>query len=617
MLQLDGLSLRVGTRVLIESQTLRTPHRARIGLVGHNGAGKSSLLRLIRGELSPDEGQFALAGKPKIASMSQDTPALDCSALDHLLDVHLQFRSLERALEDSPEDPSLHSQFNDIEGWSQPAKAAELLAGLGFDQARQAQPVKALSGGWRMRLNLARALFQSSEMLLLDEPTNHLDIDAITWLEKVLMRYPGTLVLVAHDRAFLDSVCSHVLALDNQALKLYVGGYSDFEKQRAAEIERQAAEQSKTDRKRAHLQSFVDRFKAKASKAKQAQSRVKAMEKLVVSAAVRSRSPLNFNIPSSDKLSTPLVAGTDLSLGYPDKTIVTGAHLSLNPGDRVGLLGVNGAGKSTLVKTLVGRLKPLNGTLHPGQNTRMGYFAQEQMETLDPKSFPLQELMRIAPEARELDLRKYLGGWGFGAERIDQPITALSGGERARLALSLIAWTKPNLLILDEPTNHLDLDARAALAEALVEFPGALLLVSHDRHLLETTCDDLWSIKGGELSVWTQPLSQWADDTVSDGATETAENSLKEQRRQRAAQRTQLAPLTRALKKAEDNLEKAQAALDDLDAKLADPERFSQQTPEQHTQDAKQRSLLVDALDQAEMRWMEAAEALESAQGDA
>ncbi|QGG79047.1 ATP-binding cassette domain-containing protein [Litorivicinus lipolyticus] len=614
MLQLDSLTLRVGTRVLIDQQTLRTPHRARIGLIGHNGAGKSSLLRLIRGELSADSGHFGLAGKPVIASMAQETPALECSALDHLLDTNREFRELEKRMAEAPDDANLHTRFNDIEGWSQPAKAAELLAGLGFSQDRQAQPVSALSGGWRMRLNLARALFQASELLLLDEPTNHLDIDAITWLEKVLARYPGTLVLVAHDRAFLDSVCSHVLALDDQQLKLYTGGYSEFERQRAAEIERQSAEQAKTDRKRAHLQSFVDRFKAKASKAKQAQSRVKAMEKLVVSAAVRSRSPLNFNIPSSDKLSTPLVAGSDLTLGYPDADIVRGAHLSLNPGDRVGLLGVNGAGKSTLVKTLVGKLKPKSGTLHPGQNTKMGYFAQEQLDTLRADSVPLAELVRIAPNARELELRNFLGGWGFGADRIDQPITALSGGERARLALSLIAWQKPNLLILDEPTNHLDLDARAALAEALVEFPGALLLVSHDRHLLETTCDQLWSLRGGTLSVWTHALEDWVDDSPRQGSpSATSDNSQKEQRRNRAAQRTQLAPLRKALKSAEGEMEKLQVQLKRIDQSQAEPGYFTDTPLAQQTEDGQARARLLDALDDAEMVWLEASEALEDA----
>ena len=614
MLQLDSLTLRVGTRVLIDQQTLRTPHRARIGLIGHNGAGKSSLLRLIRGELSADSGHFGLAGKPVIASMAQETPALECSALDHLLDTNREFRELERRMAEAPDDANLHTRFNDIEGWSQPAKAAELLAGLGFDQDRQAQPVSALSGGWRMRLNLARALFQASELLLLDEPTNHLDIDAITWLEKVLARYPGTLVLVAHDRAFLDSVCSHVLALDDQQLKLYSGGYSEFERQRAAEIERQSAEQAKTNRKRAHLQSFVDRFKAKASKAKQAQSRVKAMEKLVVSAAVRSRSPLNFNIPSSDKLSTPLVAGSDLTLGYPDADIVRGAHLSLNPGDRVGLLGVNGAGKSTLVKTLVGKLKPKAGTLHPGQNTKMGYFAQEQLDTLRADSVPLAELVRIAPTTRELELRNFLGGWGFGADRIDQPITALSGGERARLALSLIAWQKPNLLILDEPTNHLDLDARAALAEALVEFPGALLLVSHDRHLLETTCDQLWSLRGGTLSVWTQALEDWVDDSPRQGSqSTTSDNSQKEQRRNRAAQRTQLAPLRKAVKSAEGEMEKLQVQLKRIDQTQAEPGYFTDTPLAQQTEHGQARARLLDALDDAEMVWLEASEALEDA----
>ena len=614
MLQFHALSLRVGGRLLIDEQSLRCPNPSRLGLIGQNGAGKSSLLRLIRGEHAPDAGDFALAGKPHIASMAQDTPALTLPVIEHLLDAYPEFRRLERALEHAPEDAALHTAFADIEGWSQRARGAELLAGLGFDQTRQQQPVSDLSGGWRMRLNLARALILPSDLLLLDEPTNHLDIDAIAWLEKTLLRYQGTLVIVAHDRQFLDNLCTHILALEDQQLKLYTGGYSDFERQRAAEIERAAAEQVKTDKKRAHLQSFVDRFKAKASKAKQAQSRVKAMEKLVVASAVRARSSLDFSIPSSEKLSTPLVAGTDLSIGHDQTAIVADAHLALNPGDRIGLLGANGAGKSTLVKTLVGRLKPIGGTLHSGQNTKIGYFAQEQLDILTAENTPLMEMISAAPTDREQDLRNYLGGWGFSNERVDQPIASLSGGERARLALALIAHQKPNLLILDEPTNHLDLDARAALAEALVAFPGALLLVSHDRHLIETTCDELWSIRGGQLSPFKEPLSDWQPEAGSKSASTPTENSQKEQRKARAATRAQLAPLTRALKKAEATLENAQTALEAMDATLAEASYFTDTSPEQQAADAKTRAERVAALEAAELDWMEAAEALEAAQ---
>ena len=614
MLQFHALSLRIGGRLLIDEQSLRCPNPSRLGLVGHNGAGKSSLLKLIRGEVAPDSGDFSLGGKPVIASMAQDTPSLSMPVIEHLLDAYPEFRRLEKALDQAPEDPALHAAFGDIEGWSQRARAAELLAGLGFDGERQAQSVSALSGGWRMRLNLARALILPSDLLLLDEPTNHLDIDAIAWLEKTLLRYQGTLVIVAHDRQFLDNLCTHIIALDNQQLKMYTGGYSDFERQRAAEIERAAAEQIKTDKKRAHLQSFVDRFKAKASKAKQAQSRVKAMEKLVVASAVRATSNLNFAIPCQDKLSTPLVAGTDLTLGYGNTAIVSGAHMALNPGDRVGLLGANGAGKSTLVKTLVGRIKPIAGTLHAGQNTSVGYFAQEQLDILTAENTPLMEMISAAPESREQDLRNYLGGWGFSNERVDQPISSLSGGERARLALGLIAHRQPNLLILDEPTNHLDLDARAALAEALVEFPGALLLVSHDRHLIETTCDELWSIRGGELAPFTQPLNEWQPESLGKTSTSVNANNQKEQRKARAATRAQLAPLTRAVKKAEQTLDQAQQALALLDSEMHDPEYYQSKPIEEQSADGKRRALLAEAVDEAEMAWLEAAEALDAAQ---
>ena len=614
MLQFHALSLRIGGRLLIDEQSLRCPNPSRLGLVGHNGAGKSSLLKLIRGEVAPDSGDFSLGGKPVIASMAQDTPSLSMPVIEHLLDAYPEFRRLEKALDQAPEDPALHAAFGDIEGWSQRARAAELLAGLGFDGERQAQSVSALSGGWRMRLNLARALILPSDLLLLDEPTNHLDIDAIAWLEKTLLRYQGTLVIVAHDRQFLDNLCTHIIALDNQQLKMYTGGYSDFERQRAAEIERAAAEQIKTDKKRAHLQSFVDRFKAKASKAKQAQSRVKAMEKLVVASAVRATSNLNFAIPCQDKLSTPLVAGTDLTLGYGDTAIVSGAHMALNPGDRVGLLGANGAGKSTLVKTLVGRIKPIAGTLHAGQNTSVGYFAQEQLDILTAENTPLMEMISAAPESREQDLRNYLGGWGFSNERVDQPISSLSGGERARLALGLIAHRQPNLLILDEPTNHLDLDARAALAEALVEFPGALLLVSHDRHLIETTCDELWSIRGGELAPFTQPLNEWQPESLGKTSTSVNANNQKEQRKARAATRGLLAPLNRAVNKAEQTLDQAQQALALLDSEMHDPEYYQSKPIEEQSADGKRRALLAEAVDEAEMAWLEAAEALDAAQ---
>ena len=338
------------------------------------------------------------------------------------------------------------------------------------------------------------------------------------------------------------------------------------------------------------------------------------MEKLVVASAVRATSNLDFSIPSQEKLSTPLVAGTDLVLGYGQTPVVQGVHMALNPGDRVGLLGTNGAGKSTLVKTLVQQIKPLDGTLHAGQNTAIGYFAQEQLDILHAENTPLGTLISAAPEAREQDLRNFLGGWGFSNERVDQRIDSLSGGERARLALALIAWQKPNLLILDEPTNHLDLHARAALAEALVEFPGALLLVSHDRHLIETTCDELWSIRRGELTPFNQPLSEWQPEPVIKADSAENTNSQKAQRKARAASRAQLAPLTRALKKAEQALEQAQEALDQMDSTLADPDYFSQTDPTQQAQDAKTRAQLVEQLEEREMEWMEAAEALEAAQ---
>ncbi len=505
MLQLDHLSLRRGPRLLIDDASAQIHPGQRVGLTGANGTGKSSLFALILGEFGPDAGSLQLPKDWVIAHVAQHTPADARPAIDYALDGDAELRHIEAQLieaeqaDDGHRLGQLHERMDHIGGYQARARAARLLHGLGFKPGEEERPVSDFSGGWRMRLNLAKALMCRSDLLLLDEPTNHLDLDAVIWLEDWLKRYPGTLLLISHDRDFLDNVVTQVAHIEQGRLTLYTGNYTAFERARAERLANQQAAFEKQQREISHMQAFVDRFRAKATKARQAQSRLKALERMTVIAPAHVDSPFHFAFKPPAKNPRPLLRLDEAAAGYGDTAIFSDARFSLNPGDRVGLLGPNGAGKSTLIKLLAGDLTPLAGERLAAQDLAIGYFAQHQLEQLHPAHSALEHLQQLDPKASEQSLRDFIGGFGFNGDRATCPVAPFSGGEKARLVLALLVYQKPNLLLLDEPTNHLDLEMRLALAEALQDFAGAMVIVSHDRHLLRVTCDQLVLVHGGRV----------------------------------------------------------------------------------------------------------------------
>ena len=533
MISFRNFALRRGERLLLSEVDLALHAGYRIGVVGRNGAGKSSLFAALMGELEPDRGDIDLPGKARIASVAQETPHLPDPALDFVLSgdaaVHaaVQAEANAFASEDWEAVAEAHHRLEELNGYDASARAGKLLHGLGFPADTHAKPVSDFSGGWRVRLNVARALMTPSDLLLLDEPTNHLDLDAVVWLEEWLKRYPGTLLVISHDREFLDNVTTHTLHLHEGRAKLYVGGYTDFERQRAEHLRQQQIAHEKEQAERAHLQKFIDRFKAKASKARQAQSRMKRLAKLAGTEAVRAERALHIDFPEPLRLPNSLLSLNEVDCGYPAHSgggvgatgvatsvaptvILKSVDFGLEAGDRIGLLGVNGAGKSTLVKTLVGELTPLSGERKAHPDLRIGYFAQHTVESLIAGTTPLDHLRTLAPEVPNQELRDFLGKWNFPGDRAFEVIDTFSGGEKARLALALIAWRRPNLLLLDEPTNHLDLDMREALAEALSDFDGAIVMVSHDRHLIGLVCDGYWRVHDGVVEPFDGDLDDYA-----------------------------------------------------------------------------------------------------------
>ena len=513
MLNIQGLTVARGSRTLIGGAQAQLFPGQKAGLIGSNGCGKSSLFALLRGELQAEAGEAAMPPAWVVAHVAQETPALDCTALDYALDGDREYRSIQQALEveqDGNELAELYQRFGEIDGYSAPARAQRLLAGLGFSQEASLRPVASFSGGWRMRLNLAQALMCRSDLLLLDEPTNHLDLDAVLWLETYLREWPGTVLVIAHDRDFLDAVVDQVWHVDAGKLTVYSGNFSRFERTRAEQLANQQSLYERQQRAVAHLQSYIDRFRAKATKARQAQSRIKALERLELVAAVRADQDFDFSFPLPSGSPSPLLVLDRCAAGYGDKVVLSNITLTLMPGARIGLLGRNGAGKSTLVKLLTGEAPPLAGERIEGRGLQVGYFAQHQLESLDGEASPLLHLRRIDGRAREQQLRDFLGGFRFSGERVDQAVDGLSGGERARLALALICWTRPNLLILDEPTNHLDMSMRDALTFALQEYEGAVVLVSHDRQLVRSSVEDLFLVEDGEVSVFDGDLDDYA-----------------------------------------------------------------------------------------------------------
>src|SRR5689334_20851979 len=515
MLRITSLVLARGTKRLFDNASLTLHDRHKAALVGANGSGKSSLFAAIRGELHPDAGTIDRPPRWTLAHVAQETPAVPTPAIDYVLDGDTELRDIERALEVSGHDGAklaeMHHRYEEIGGYGAKARAATLLAGLGFSEMQQAQPVETFSGGWRMRLNLAQALMCRSDLLLLDEPTNHLDLDAIIWLEDWLRRYPGTLIVISHDRDFLDGVVKAIVHIDQKKLRRYTGDYSSFETQRAQAVVLAQAQIEKQTRERAHLQSFIDRFRAKATKARQAQSRMKMLAKMEDLAPLHVAAPFSFEFRDPERSPDPLLVLEDVEAGYPAKRVLSAVTLSLRANERIGLLGVNGAGKSTLVKTIAGVLPVLGGSATFNKGLEIGYFAQHQVEMLRDDESPLWHLRRMAPQAREQDLRNYLGSFNFPGDMATDPVANFSGGEKARLALALIVWQRPNLLLLDEPTNHLDLETREALTVALAQFEGTLVLVSHDRHLLRATTEKLLIVANRTLAEFDGDLDDYRD----------------------------------------------------------------------------------------------------------
>jgi ATP-binding cassette, subfamily F, member 3 len=642
VIRFNQFSLARGTKPLFNETSFTLNPGEKVGLIGANGAGKSTLFAVLRGELHADAGDFSLPPSWRIAHVAQETPAVERTALDYALDGDAALREIEAriaaasAAHDGAAEAEAHAAFADADGYTAPARGEALLLGLGFTLEQTRAPVASFSGGWRMRLNLAQALMCRSDLLLLDEPTNHLDLDAIVWLEDWLHRYPGTLVVISHDREFLDSVCNVTLHLENQQIKRYGGNYSQFEILRAQQLALQQSAYEKQQRTVAHLQSFIDRFKAKATKARQAQSRVKALEKMELIAPAHASSPFTFEFRTPDSAPNPMLVMEDVRCGYraedgSEIPIVEQVTLSIQNGQRIGLLGANGQGKSTLIKTLAGTLAPLSGDIRTGKGLQIGYFAQHQLETLRPDDSPLQHLARLAPNTREQELRDFLGGFNFPGEMATAPIAPFSGGEKARLALALIIWQKPNLLLLDEPTNHLDLETRHALTMALAQFEGTLIVVSHDRHLLRATTDQFMLVAKHRLQPFDGDLDDYRDwllqhaaeqraalkpDAAANGdGTADAGVNRKEQRRQEAEMRQKLAHLKKPLQAKIGKIEKEMDALNaekgTLDAFVADPASYESAQKTRLTDAIRRQAEVQARLDALEADWLDAHDELE------
>ncbi len=623
MIIFRDFSLRRGVKLLFDELQLTINPGQKVGIVGANGCGKSSLFSVLRGELSQDTGTLDLPSKWVIAHVAQETPALELPAIDYVLNGDRELRAVEKQLEeaqaqhDGMKEATLHAHYDAIGGYTAKSRAAQLLYGLGFTPEQQLQPVRAFSGGWRMRLNLAQALMCRSDLLLLDEPTNHLDLDAVLWFEQWLKQYQGTLLLISHDRDFLDNTVDGIAHVENQGITYYAGDYSAFERQRAAKLALQQAAFEKQQREIAHIQKFVDRFRYKASKARQAQSRLKALERMETISAAHIDSPFNFEFPEPEKMPQLLLSLEDIAIGYQaEKPVLAKINLRILAGVRWGLLGVNGAGKSTFIKLLAGELAPLSGVYQRGDGLKIGYFAQHQLEQLDPHATPLLHLQRINPNASEQNIRGFLGGFNFQGDMATSSIEPFSGGEKARLALAAIVWQRPNLLLLDEPTNHLDLEMRHALALALQDYQGALIVVSHDRHLLRTTTDQFVLVAQqrvkmfeGDLEDYRQLLLSTPQPTNNTGSANAATTAPAPAKKNPQLQREQRKPLQNRLRQLEKEMEKLTAEKTKLEQSLAEPEIYSD--PIKAKQLAQQQTQVSNQLAKVEEEWLEVSEQLE------
>ena len=633
MLRITNLTLARGAKRLLEGANLTIHTGHKVGLVGSNGCGKSSLFAAIRLELLPDAGSIALPPSWTIAHVAQETPAVPVPAIDYVLDGDRELREIEAALAAAERDHALdgvaladlHHRFDEIGGYSSRARAATLLAGLGFPESRHTDAVPSFSGGWRMRLNLAQALMCRSDLLLLDEPTNHLDLDAVLWLEDWLAKYPGTLLLITHDRDFLDGVVDVIVHVNARKLTSYTGNYAQFELGRAQQLALQQASYVKQQRQVAHLHSFIDRFRAKATKAKQAQSRIKALERMELIAAAHVDSPFEFTFPPVAAAARQLILLEHATLGYEGKPpVLAQVDWGILSGDRIGLLGPNGAGKSTLLKAIAGTLPPRAGKRATAQNLRLGYFAQHQVEQLREEYSPLWHLRQIEPDAREQELRDFLGGFDFRGDMASSAVGRFSGGEKARLTLALIVRQKPNLLLLDEPTNHLDIEMREALTEALQDFGGALVVVAHDRHLLRATTDVLWLVADGKIALFDGDLDDYRDWVLSlrrrervepEAGVAAAPVDRKAQKREEAAARQRLADARRPLASRQTAIEREMAGYnrerEQLDAWLAAPDAYSETMKDELKAKVARQGEVTWQLARLETEWLELVEALE------
>ena len=631
VIHLRNVRLRRGPEPLLDSATASILRGEKVGIVGRNGSGKSSLLALIKGELTPDQGNLEIPGGLTFAAVTQELPDSDRPVIEHVIDGDITLRRCEQILAEAEcrEDGIQHAQaladFDQLGGYTARSRAAALLDGLGFDSKRIDQPIKEFSGGLRMRANLAKALMCPSDVLLLDEPTNHLDLDAVLWLERWLQSYPGTLLLVSHDRDFLDAVINRVLHVSLGTLSAYSGNFSDFETQRAARLAQQQAQNEKIRREADHVRSFVERFRAKASKARQAQSRLKWLERLPTLVTQRVEHTFDWQFLEPRKLPVPLVSLDRISAGYGDQVIIDDFSLSIPPGARIGILGRNGAGKSTLIKSIAGQLAPLGGTVTTAPDIEVGFFAQLEVDQLDASSTAILELTRrggaVVAQWPEQQKRDHLGSFGFKGDRVFESVKHFSGGERARLSLAILVARRPNLLLLDEPTNHLDLEMRDSLLLALQEFSGAVILVSHDRGLLGSVCDEFWLVRDGAATRFDGDLQDYAQslarDARSSGQSNTSRRSeegvdRREQRRRDAAARQQLASLRTEFKNIEKELERLTMQRRELEQQMLDSASFN--ANDSAVRAVPQRlGAVIKQIETLEERWLEIGAQLESA----
>ena len=616
MLNFSQIAIRRGTRLLFSKAVFTIQPGERAGIVGPNGCGKSSLFQLILGQLESDDGEWSVAGNPVVAHVAQELAYDERNAIEHVLDGDVEYRHLLDRLNEA--DGAAQQRFEEIDGYGAPARAARLLSGLGFAEERMQLSANTLSGGWRMRINLARALMCRSDLLLLDEPTNHLDLDAVIWLEQWLIKYQGTLLLISHDRDFLDGVINRVISIERQQVTEYTGNYSDFEKIRGIKLGQQQAAYQKQQREIGHMQSFVTRFRAKASKAKQAQSRLKALERMEQIAPAHVDSPFNFQFQKPDELPEPLIKLRGAEVGYPGVKVLSNVTMTIAPGERIGLLGLNGAGKSTLSRLLSAELMPTDGLVETAKHLRCGYFAQEQLELLTTGDTPAEHFQQQFALHDEQKLRNFLGGFGFSGDRVFEKVGHFSGGEKARVVLAMVVYAKPNLLIMDEPTNHLDIDMRHALTVALQSFEGAVVLVSHDRHLLRATTDQLLLVDQGKVMPFDDDLDdypRWLSDRKKNKSGQSvSRNVQKDMRKIKAQLRQQLQPLRNKVRKCEQMLEKLVDKNTAIEEQLADNDLYNEENRSKLTDLVYKQANSKKAIEEAEMELLEFMEAAELAE---